>query len=133
MKLQRLTSLPEIVAKACGRQCRLLYSLGDVSDLVLSRLNSCSVLLHSSNSLSRAELTCISVSLCTFVLVHFLLFLFFITMSVCPSVCHLQLPCPAGTGLETCVFGNSQTLRSGFNLNSQIAVSNSQLVLLLFQ
>ena len=32
------------------------------------------------------------------------------------------------TGLETNLFTNSQTFASGFNLNSQIAVSNSQLV-----
>ena len=32
------------------------------------------------------------------------------------------------TGLETYFFSNSQTFASGFNLNSQIAVSNSQLV-----
>ena len=30
-------------------------------------------------------------------------------------------------GLETYFFSNSQTFASGFNLNSQIAVSNSQL------
>ena len=32
-------------------------------------------------------------------------------------------------GLETYFFSNSQIFVSGFNLNSQIAVSNSQLVL----
>ena len=37
------------------------------------------------------------------------------------------------SGLETYFFSNSQTFASGFNLNSQIAVSYSQLVLLLFQ
>ena len=36
-------------------------------------------------------------------------------------------------GLETYFFSNSQTFASGFSLNSQIAVSNSQLVLQLFQ
>ena len=36
-------------------------------------------------------------------------------------------------GLETYFFRNSQTFASGFNLNSQIAVSYSQLVLLLLQ
>ena len=36
-------------------------------------------------------------------------------------------------GLETYFFKNSQTFASGFNLNSQIDVSYSQLVLLLFQ
>ena len=34
------------------------------------------------------------------------------------------------TGLETYFFSNSQTFASGFNLNLQIAVSYSQLVLL---
>ena len=37
------------------------------------------------------------------------------------------------TGLETYFFSNSQTFASGFNFNSQIAGSYSQLVLLLFQ
>ena len=37
------------------------------------------------------------------------------------------------SGLETYFFSNSQTFASGFNLNSQITVSNSQLVLQLFQ
>ena len=37
------------------------------------------------------------------------------------------------TGLETYFFRNSQTFVSGFYLDSQIAVSYSQLVLLLFQ
>ena len=36
-------------------------------------------------------------------------------------------------GLETYFFSNSQTFASGFNLNSQVAVCYSQLVLLLFQ
>ena len=36
-------------------------------------------------------------------------------------------------GLETYFFSNSQTFASGFNLNSQVAVCSSQLVLLLFQ
>ena len=37
------------------------------------------------------------------------------------------------TGLETYTFSNSQTFASGFNLNSQIAVSNSQLVFPTFE
>ena len=36
------------------------------------------------------------------------------------------------TGLETYFFSNLQTFASGLNLNSQIAVSNSQLVFQLF-
>ena len=35
-------------------------------------------------------------------------------------------------GLETYFFRNSQTFASGFNLNSQIAMSNSQVFLQLF-
>ena len=37
------------------------------------------------------------------------------------------------TGLETYFFSHSQTFASGFNLNSQIAVSNSQLVFPTFE
>ena len=36
--------------------------------------------------------------------------------------------CRTLTGLEANFFTNSQSFASGFNLNSQIAVSNSQLV-----
>ena len=44
------------------------------------------------------------------------------------ETCFICYPVP-----ETYFFRNSQTFASGFNLNSQIAVSYSQLVLLLFQ
>ena len=37
------------------------------------------------------------------------------------------------SGLETYFFSHSQTFASGFNLNSQIAVSNSQLVFPTFE
>ena len=37
------------------------------------------------------------------------------------------------TGLETYYFRNSQTFASGLNLNSQIVIPYSQLILLLFQ
>ena len=66
-------------------------------------------------------------SLCWFSNMSFLYLVPILRLSSCKSVI-LDL-----AGLETYFFSHSQTFASGFNLNSQIAVSNSQLVFPTFE
>ena len=65
-------------------------------------------------------------------------------LTFCTALDHLKkinriyLYCPvvtkkSTTGLEAYFFSHSQTFASGFNFNSQIAVSNSQLVFPTFE